>query len=142
MEIIDDKTGRPLVESVDRNNALFTHLASFASFVIPFGNILGPLIIWMLKRNSSAFVDENGKESLNFQITYSIFMFVIVAAAATFAISSGLQDNVLGIFMSIIGFVIPLITYWVLALILVIIACVKASNGEMYRYPLSIRFIK
>ncbi len=142
MEIVDEKTGKPFLSSEDKNNALFTHLASFASFVFPFGNIFGPMIIRMLKKDSSEFVDSHGKESLNFQITYSLVMFLIVASAVAFTVSSGIQDNIKGVFMSIIGFVLALIAYWIMAFIFVIIASVKASNGEYYRYPLSLRFIK
>jgi uncharacterized Tic20 family protein len=48
--------------------AMFCHIAAFAFFIFPFGNILGPLVIWLIKKETYPFVDEQGKESLNFQI--------------------------------------------------------------------------
>ena len=141
MEIIDEKTGLPLPTSEEKSTAMFTHLAAFASMVFPFGNIIGPLIIWSLKKDRSAFVDYNGKESLNFEITYTLVVFIALAITTYFAISSGIKDDPVGIVMSIMGFIIPIIGYWLFSVIVVIVAAVRASNGEYFKYPLSIRFI-
>jgi hypothetical protein len=104
---------------------MLCHLLALAGFVgIPFGNIIGPLVVWLLKKSDYPFVDEQGKESLNFQISMTIYG--IVAAFLIFVI--------IGIFL-LIGLVIA-------DLVLVIIASVKTSNGESHRYPLTIRFIK
>jgi uncharacterized Tic20 family protein len=100
------------------------HLSALAGLTgIPFANIIGPLIVWLLKRNESESVDTHGKESLNFQISMSIYT---IAAALTLLVA--------------IGFVLlPIV---ILAnLILVIIAAIKTSNGEPYRYPFTIRLI-
>lgn len=142
MEIIDEITGLRVPTSEEKSAAMFTHLASFASLLIPFGNIIGPLIVWSLKKNNSDFVDANGKESLNFEITYTLAVFLIISIGASYAISSGFQENWEGLTISILVFVLPLIIYWILSVIFVIIASVKASDGEVFRYPLSIRFIK
>lgn len=102
----------------------FAHLSAVAGFVFPLGNIFGPLLIWLLKRNESSFVDANGKNSLNFQISMTIYM---VAAG----------------FMSIFIIGIPvLIGLGILNIILVIKASIEANNGKAYQYPLSIVFIK
>ena len=103
---------------------MLCHLGALAGYVIPFGNIVGPLIAWQIKKDTSEFVDYHGKEALNFQITVTIAMFVSILLILV----------VIGIFLLI---AIPIID-----LVLVIIAAVKASNGELYRYPLTIRFIK
>ena len=55
-----------------RQWAMFCHFAAFAGLLIPFGNLLGPLVVWQLKRESDPFIDKQGKESLNFQITVAI----------------------------------------------------------------------
>ena len=92
-------------------------------FVFPLGNVIGPLIIWLIKKDESSFVDNQGKESLNFQISFTIYC----------AISAILIVVVIGIILLIalgIGF-----------LILVIIASIKANEGEEYRYPLTLRLI-
>ncbi|MHC4395851.1 MAG: DUF4870 domain-containing protein [Planctomycetota bacterium] len=101
-----------------RNMAMLCHLlAIFTSFI-------APLIIWLIKKDEEPFVDQHGKEALNFQITVILAMFV-----------SGLLTVIC------IGF--PLMfAVSVIDLIFCIIATVKASSGETYRYPLAIRFLK
>ena len=103
---------------------MLCHLLSLTGLVIPLGNIIGPLVIWLMKKEQSAFVDANGKESLNFQIT--VFIAVIVSILLCFVIIGILLLPVVGI----------------AAIVFAIIAGIKASNGEVYRYPVCIRFIK
>jgi uncharacterized Tic20 family protein len=114
----------------DTNNkavtwATFCHLGGLSLFIgIPFGNMIVPLVIWLIKKNELPFVDEQGKESLNFQISMTIY-----------GIIAGLLCYVF------IGFVLlPILL--VANIVLVIIATVKTSRGEGYRYPLTIRIIK
>lgn len=104
--------------------AMLTHLAAFAAFLIPFGNIIGPLLVWQLKKDLGPFVENNGKEAVNFQITIAIA--ALVCIMLLFVVVGALLLPVLGL-------------YW---LILTIIAGVKANDGVAYRYPLTIRFIK
>jgi uncharacterized Tic20 family protein len=104
---------------------MLCHLTAFSAYVgIPFGHIVGPLVIWLIKKDELSFVDEEGKESLNFQI--SITIYGIISAILCFV----LVGFVL-LFVLIAGHVI-----------LIILATVKTSNGEHYRYPLTIRLIK
>ncbi len=107
--------------------AMFAHLAGFAGIVIPaVGSILGPLIIWLLKKEQYPFVDDQGKEALNFQIT----MFIYFAAA--FLLS-----------FLCIGFILmPVVG--IVDIVFIIIATIKANDGYHYRYPypLIIRFVK
>ncbi len=107
----------------DRNWAMFCHLSSFAGYVIPFGNIAGPLVMWLLKREESTLIDDQGKESLNFQITMTIYLFISIVLC----------------FMLIGLFILPALL--IADLILVVVATIKASEGEHYRYPMTIRFI-
>ena len=88
------------------------------------GFLLAPLIIWLIKKDDHPFVDDQGKEAVNFQIT----MFIAILAGAFLT-------------LVVIGFVIMLAVF-ILMIVLPIIAAVKANNGENYRYPLTIRFIK
>jgi uncharacterized Tic20 family protein len=99
-------------------------LAALAGLVVPFGTILGPLVVWLLKKNDVPSVDAHGKESLNFQISMLIY-----------AIGSAV------LILVFIGFLL-LAAVAIADLVCVIIASVKASNGESYRYPLTIRFLK
>lgn len=114
----------PYQNSEERNYAMLCHLSALAGFVIPFGNIIGPLIVWLLKRNEYAEVDRQGKDALNFQISMTIYAIV----------SAMLIIILIGILL--------VIAVGVLGLVVTIIASVKSSNGERYQYPLSIPFIQ
>jgi uncharacterized protein len=101
------------------------HATALAGFFVPWaGHILGPLIVWLAKRNDSPEIDQHGKESLNFQISMLIYNVI-----------AGILCLVL------IGFVILAILH-ILNLVLVIIASIQASEGKFYRYPIAIRLIK
>ncbi len=104
--------------------AMMCHLVAFSGYLIPFGNLIGPLVIWALKRNESPFIDDQGKEAINFQITMSIA--ALVSTALTFVL---------------IGFLL-LAILCIYNLVLVIVASIKANNGEWYRYPFTIRLVK
>lgn len=102
----------------EKSLALLSHLLSLVIGVI------APLVIWLIKKDESVFVAEHAKESLNFQISLLIYSFVVTILC-----------------FAVIGFVlIPFLA--VFALVVIIIATVKASKGESYRYPLTIRLVK
>jgi len=105
--------------------AMFCHLAGLCAFVIPFiGNIVGPLILWQIKKDEYPFVDEQGKGAVNFQISMTIYGLISVA----------LSFVCIGFFL--------LAAVGVVDLVFMLIAAIKANNGFHYRYPLTIRFIK
>ncbi|RLC24504.1 MAG: DUF4870 domain-containing protein [Deltaproteobacteria bacterium] len=104
--------------------AMFCHLSAFAGYIVPLGSILGPLIIWSIKKDQYPAIDDHGKEALNFNISIAIYM--IIAAI--------LIVIVVGIFM--------LIALWVFQTVMIIMASIKANNGEFFKYPLTIQFIK
>ena len=110
---------------------MLCHLSALAGLIVPFGNILGPLLIWLIKKNEIPSTDAHGKASLNFQITVMIAVFVgaIVAVILSFIC---------------VGFLlIPIVVLIGLAgLVFAIIAGVKANNGEEYKYPFSLNLIK
>jgi len=108
----------------ERTLAMLAHLAALAGYIVPLGNILGPLVVWLVKKDQSAFVAEQAKESLNFQITMTIGFIICI----------------LLIFVVIGIFLLPLLA--ILNLVLVIVAAVKANGGERYRYPFSLRLVK
>lgn len=101
------------------------HLAVFAGALLPvLGNIIGPLVVWLMKKDEYPFVDDQGKEALNFQISMMIYM----------AVAGVLVLLLVGFFLlAILG---------IMDFVLVIIAAVKANQGVRYRYPFTIRFIK
>ena len=113
------------VSKDEQNWAMGCHLAALSGFVIPLGNIVGPLVVWLIKKDTMPLVDQHGKEALNFQIT--VLLAVIISALLVFVL---------------IGFLL-LFVVGLGALILTIMATVKVSNGELnYRYPFALRLIK
>jgi uncharacterized Tic20 family protein len=100
------------------------HLSALAGFVVPgLGHVLGPLIVWLVKRGDSSEIDAHGKEALNFQI--SMLIYNIVAGVLC---------------LVLIGFVLLAVLH-ILNVVFVILAAVKANEGQMYRYPLTLRLI-
>lgn len=114
----------PMSDSDARMWAMFTHLSAIPGAFFLIGSIVAPLIIWQIQKDKSTFIDYHGKEAVNFQIT----------AALAFAVSFLLFFVIIGVFL------ITIVS--ILWLVFTIIAAIKANNGEYYRYPLTIRFIK
>ena len=111
------------VSSSDRTWAIIAHASAFIGLIIPLGNIIAPLIIWAIKKDESRFVDENGKQAVNFQITWTILLAI---AALSILVLVGLL-------------LLPLLALAWFALI--IIAILRASNDQVYDYPLTIDLI-
>ncbi len=111
------------IKPEERQMAMFTHLAALFGLVFPFGNIIGPLVLWLIKKDSMPFVDDQGKEALNFNITVAIAWVVSMI-----------------LLLIVIGYVM-LVVLGVLWFVFVIMAAIKSSEGEPYRYPVTIRFI-
>ncbi|MGH2565333.1 MAG: DUF4870 domain-containing protein [Ginsengibacter sp.] len=101
--------------SDEKTMAILSHILTLAV------GFLAPLIIYLIKKDESAFISYHAKESLNFQIT--IFIIIVV------------------LFITIIGILLAWLV-GIVALVFVIIATIKASEGKLYRYPFSLRLIK
>lgn len=101
---------------------MIAHLSALAGFVIPFGNIIGPLVVWQMKKENP-FVEDQGKEALNFQITVSIAVLVCLLLSLV----------VIGLLL------LPIVGIG--ALVLAVLAGIKANGGEAYRYPFTLRLI-
>lgn len=110
--------------SDERTFSMLCHLSALSGLIIPFGHIIGPLVVWLLKKEEFPEVDRQGKAALNFQLSLTIYSIIA---------------GILVIFL--VGFVL-LGAIFLLGLILTIIASVKSSNGERFEYPLSINLIK
>ena len=104
--------------------AMFCHLSALVGFVIPFGNIIAPLIIWTLKKDEYPHVNDQGKEAINFQL--SITVYILISVILVFVVIGIPLLIILGIF----------------SLIMTVIAALNANDGNKYRYPFTIRFIK
>jgi uncharacterized Tic20 family protein len=117
-----------------RTWGILCHVASIGGFLVPFGNILGPLIIWLIKKEEDPYIDAQGKESLNFQISITIYWTILFLL---FIIAALILRNfsVLLVWLALLGFVVTVV-------ILVILGSVQASKGNIYRYPFTIRFLR
>lgn len=112
------------IDKEQRTWAMACHLSALTAIFSGFGMIIGPLVVWLIKKDEMPFVDEQGKEALNFQITMLIAMII-----------SGILVIVL------IGFLLMAIVC-LFDLIMVIVASIRAADGEHFRYPLTLRLIR
>lgn len=148
--------------TTEKNTATFTHLSALTQYFIPFGNYIFPIVIWSSKKHESEFIDFNGKQIVNFQLSillytlilcliaipifvYTIFKnipFETVVNDHNFFIENFSVGNITGIVILGIGAVMLFFFLKIIEFILIVYASVKASNGENYKYPLSIPFIK
>ena len=114
------------VSADEKQWGLFAHLSALASSLVTGVGLLGPLVVWLIKKEESPFVDDQGKEALNFQINLLIHVIVLVVIS-----------------LATCGFGALLFIPWVpYALAMPIIGGVRAHKGERYRYPLTWRIIK
>lgn len=145
------------VEDQERTTAVFLHLAALLKYVFPFAGIIAQLLIWT-SNNNKEFIDKNGKQALNFQLSlllYKLIIFIISvplvilvitefsflsqttpAENVLYMISTSLPAIILGFFL-LIYLILP-----VAELIILIIAAINANKNKAYKYPLSITFIK
>lgn len=112
------------LSSIETTWAMVCHLSGFAGFVFPFANIIAPLLIWGIKRDTHPYLDDQGKEAINFQI--SITIYYIISAILIFLI--------VGLFL------LPLLAAF--QIIAMIIAAIESAHAKKFRYPLTIRFIR
>lgn len=112
------------MDQKERLTGTFEHLLAFAFFIFPLGgNILGPLVLWLMRRQGSMFIDEQGKASLNFQLSMTLY-------------------GVLAAILSLAGVGLLMIPVIVVADgVCVIVAAVQAHRGDLFHYPVTIRFI-
>jgi hypothetical protein len=150
-----------MITTTDKNASILLQMSTFTQYFFPLGNYIFPVLIWSLKRKDSEFVDKNGKAAINFQLSllvYFVMILIIAIPAFLYNIFNNTEftlnnncDWIAEEFTAgkittliIIG-VITVLLFAALKVIefcLVIYAAVKNSNGEVYKYPLTINFIK
>ena len=148
----------------EKNLGAIIHVSTFSKYFIPFGNFIGPLILWTSNKSTSEFVDYNGKQALNFQISILLYSILIGILAIPFFFFSAwdvigfhdlLDHNTHNInldiddifnfrkgwmYLGIAG--ILGLSLFILDLFCTIMAAIKTSEGNYYKYPLTINFIK
>ncbi|WP_028241416.1 DUF4870 domain-containing protein [Stutzerimonas azotifigens] len=121
----DEQALVPMPSPEARRWAMLCHYSAFCWFIVPMiGNVLGPLILWQLKKDADPFIDQQGREALNFQITFSLWLMICGVLAWV-----------------LIGFPLMVLVSLV-ALVLVVIAGIRANEGKPYRYPFCWRLVK
>jgi uncharacterized protein len=112
----------------DKNMAMLCHLTALLGFIIPFGNIIGPVIVWMMGKSESQFIDAHGKASLNFQLSVTLYVIAVV---------------VIGFFLGPLVVVLIMVAGIVLlyGVVMIIVNAIKAHNGEDGAYALSTQFL-
>tara|TARA_Y100000034_G_scaffold136680_1_gene214856 strand:+ start:17550 stop:18023 length:474 start_codon:yes stop_codon:yes gene_type:complete len=139
----------------DNTNGFLIHASAFAGLIFPFGNIITPFIAWQTLKDRSPYLDHHGKEAVNFNISYSIYIFILSAVFVPFTISTFFHDfwnwnnfgriNIDIDSFNIFGFVGLATLAGILTLVVIaltIVAALKAKEGEFYKYPFTIKFIK
>ncbi len=144
-----------------KNIATFMHLGIFSRYIVPFGNFIIPILLWTVNKDKSEFIDRHGKEAINFQLSILLYTIILGTLSIPFFIFNIFGDasfhdfihfNDLNInisepggFRTLIGAsfigVIALVGFF-LEIVFTISAAIKANKGEVYKYPLTIRFIK
>lgn len=138
----------------DHNNAFLIHISAMAGYFFPLGGVIAPLIFWQVKKDESPFLDEQGKEAVNFNLSFLLYSFILGLTFIPFFIKwffnifsnvDQIHDNFHFDFPSMFGFIGGISLIGILGLIrfaLIILASVKVNSGEHFKYPLSIKFIK
>ncbi|MFC4632645.1 DUF4870 domain-containing protein [Dokdonia ponticola] len=150
------------VTTHQKNLSTFIHLSTFSKWFIPFGNLIAPLILWSAQKNKSRFVDKHGRDAINFQLSILIYTIALVVISIPFFVwqiikLEGSNTHITfndhfhthGDFASastllIIAIIVGTLAIGlaILEIVSVISAAIKASNGENYKYPFTINFIK
>ncbi|MGQ2982561.1 DUF4870 domain-containing protein [Flavobacterium sp.] len=145
----------------NKNTSVLLQLSALTQYIFPLGNFIFPTLIWSIKKNDSKFVDENGKQAINFQLSlflYSLIMGIIAVPIFLYTLFSDVSiqmvnDNdwvidqlstgkitglvIIGAVAAFIFFLLKIAEFF-----LIIYAAVKNSNGEHYKFPLTINFLK
>ncbi|MBT8272269.1 MAG: DUF4870 domain-containing protein [Bacteroidia bacterium] len=151
-----------MLSNNQKNIAAIIHLSTFSQFFIPFGNFIAPLILWTLNKDKSDFVDSHGKQAINFQLSLLIYGIALVCIAAPIFFLSFFDsfpvEHIVnhrhvyidqpdfhewsGIIIFGIMAAIVALAIFVIEVVLIITATTKANNGELYKYPFTIQFLK
>ncbi len=141
----------PGLSADEKNWAMLCHLAAFSSVVgVPFGHIVGPLVVWMWKRGESPFVDRHGRESLNFHLSFTLYTALatlllfapFVLGFFSLSRAGGPNASVLPLVGSLLFVVAVYGSIALTGLICTVIAAIKAANGEHYTYPFAFPFLQ
>ncbi len=126
----------------ENNSAFLMHLSSFSGYFFPFGAIIVPLIFWESKKKESELLNRVGKEVINFNLSYLLYFIGIIVVMVPLGLTIALKEvQHFNLFLLIsLGALLGVMS--IIKFILIIIAAIKGNQGEEYKYPLTINFIK
>jgi uncharacterized Tic20 family protein len=150
-----------MTTSSEKSSATLLQLSTLTQYFIPLGNYFFPILIWSFKKDKSEFVNHTGKQVLNFQLSMLLYSVILAAIAiptllysvfsnvtfneletGSFELEQLTAGNLTGIVMIALTSIFLFCTLKVIEFFLIIYAAVKTSNGELYKYPMSISFLK
>lgn len=139
----------------DTGIATLIHLSVLTKYIFPFMGIITPILIWKTRNQEDEFIDQNAKNVINFQISTLIYSIVLLFIGMIFfggTILNYIQMSVnnsmnhdfvpVGLITTIVIGVGILIFWSIIEFVLIILGAIKASNGEAYQYPLTIKILK
>jgi len=147
--------------TANKTTATLLQLSAYAQYIFPFGNFILPVVIWSAKKDQSEFVNYNGKQAINFQLSFLLYTIALVIIAVPIFVFAFFKDTNINMWhdghwvferltegritsIVVVGFIaagIALILK-VAEFFLILTAAIKNSNGENYKFPLTINFIK
>jgi len=148
-----------MLDNHHKNLATFIHLSTFSRFIIPFGNFIGPIVLWAANKEKSEFIDQHGKQAINFQISVLLYAIIIGTITVPFFIFNLFNGMDIIDFHGFHNFHInvgkpsPLlyiggglgalaVIAFIIELALIVRASLAARDGKLYKYPLTINFLK
>lgn len=148
------------IQTSDRTYTALMHLSVLTKYFIPFGNFLFPIILWVIRKRESPFVDHHGRQSLNFQISlflYSLFIALAGIVSLLLLLFGNINESFwqlpdafwqkeiasnIGVIFTVVCALTLLIGLKILELVCVITASIRAGDGKPYHFPITIPFIK
>ncbi len=117
----------------ERSYSLLMHLTLLAHLIVPYVAIIAPIIMWLVRKEKSSYIDDHGREAVNFQITLLLYTIILPAIAA-----------IIGVITCSVGFVLlvpAIFGPYILGLVGMIMGAMAANRGEFFRYPMTLRLL-
>ncbi len=141
-----------MITQNEKNTAVAIHLSALAKYLVPFAGIIVPIIIWQSKKNESSFIDENGKSVINFNLSMLLYSVVVAIVFGIFFIDGIMElisienENLEALPVKLITIAIitglTILVWSITEFILILLGTIKAGDGSVYKYPLSLTFLK
>ena len=142
---MDTRTAEERKQAQERTWAMLCHLAAISGVLgVPMGHLLGPLIVWLIKKDEYQSVHRHGQEAINFQLSFTLYSLAALTLVALLIgltwLGSGMEE--LTLFLPFVAGAMVFGLLWAISLICTILASIQAYQGGMFRYPFAIRFLR